>query len=76
MLQHAPEAVPLQETVGCAQALYMLSNGALPLWAGAGGQLVGRQCLTSCDFSLGGYWPAARSTALSAASLLARPFAV
>ncbi len=28
----------LQETVGCAQALYMLSNGMLPLWAGAGGR--------------------------------------
>ena len=64
MLQHAPEAVPLQETVGCAQALYMLSNGALPLWAGARGQLAWRQCFSLCGFSLCGYLTAARSSLL------------
>ncbi|KAI3425081.1 hypothetical protein D9Q98_008459 [Chlorella vulgaris] len=34
MLEFAIVAVDIQETVGCAQALYMLSNGQLPLWAG------------------------------------------
>ncbi|KAI7846429.1 hypothetical protein COHA_000042 [Chlorella ohadii] len=34
MLELAIVAVDIQETVGCAQALYMLSNGTLPLWAG------------------------------------------
>ncbi len=37
MLEFAIVAVDIQETVGCAQALYMLSNGQLPLWAGARG---------------------------------------
>lgn len=40
MLELAIVAVDIQETVGCAQALYMLSSGALPLWAGARGELM------------------------------------
>ena len=34
MLEGAIVAVDIQETVGCAQALYMLSSAAVPLWAG------------------------------------------
>lgn len=34
MLELAIVAVDIQETIGSAQALFMLSNGQLPLWAG------------------------------------------
>ncbi|KAL4854728.1 Metal transporter nramp1 [Chlorella vulgaris] len=34
MLELAIVAVDIQETIGSAQALFMLSNGQIPLWAG------------------------------------------
>lgn len=34
MLEIAIVAVDIQETVGCSQALYILSQGTIPLWAG------------------------------------------
>jgi hypothetical protein len=34
MMEVALVSVDIQETVGCAQALYILSAGHLPLWAG------------------------------------------
>ena len=35
MIEIAIVGADIQETVGCAQAVNMLSNGAVPLWAGA-----------------------------------------
>ena len=53
LAQIAIVGADVQETVGCAQALHILSQSAIPLWAGAGGAR-GRGWVSDLRGALGG----------------------
>lgn len=63
MLELAIVAVDIQETIGSAQALFMLSNGQIPLWAGTVSDVA---CIGAAPFHASGKctWRAALCTSI------------
>lgn len=55
LLEFSIVAVDIQETVGCAQGLYMLSQGQVPLWAGEP-HACGQGSVMPCHTRGGGQW--------------------